>query len=192
MINKLVQFFKIKVLRINSDRWDYQYAKGMWDGLRDQEMERILVAKDMLERYVNGGNVLEIGCGEGIFFNQIPENIYSFYEGIDISKVAIDKIEPSFKSLFKVADMETYQPNKETYSVIVFNEVLYYSNNPINLLRRYSKFLDDKGILIIGMYLSAKSLEIWQQVHESFNILESKDIQQDAKSWVYTVIQSKM
>ena len=192
MINKLVQFFKIKVLRINSDRWDYQYAKGMWDGLRDQEMERILVAKDMLERYVNGGNVLEIGCGEGIFFNQIPENIYSFYEGIDISKVAIDKIEPSFKSLFKVADMETYQPNKETYSVIVFNEVLYYSNNRINLLRRYSKFLDDKGIMIIGMYLSAKSLDIWQQVKESFNILEAKDIQQDAKSWVYTVIQSKM
>ena len=106
MINKLVQFFKIKVLRINSDRWDYQYAKGMWDGLRDQEMERLLVAKDMVERYVNGGNILEIGCGEGIFFNQIPENIYSFYEGIDISKVAIDKIEPSFKSLFKVADME--------------------------------------------------------------------------------------
>jgi hypothetical protein len=32
MINKLVQFFKIKVLRLNSDRWDYQYAKGMWDG----------------------------------------------------------------------------------------------------------------------------------------------------------------
>jgi 2-polyprenyl-6-hydroxyphenyl methylase/3-demethylubiquinone-9 3-methyltransferase len=192
MINKLVQFFKIKVFRINSDRWDYQYAKGMWDGLRDQEMERILVAKDMLERYVNGGNVLEIGCGEGIFFNQIPENIYSFYEGIDISKVAIDKIEPSFKSLFKVADMETYQPNKETYSVIVFNEVLYYSNNPINLLRRYLKFLDDKGIMIIGMYLSPKSLEIWQQVKESFNILESKDVQQDGKAWVYTIIKAKM
>jgi 2-polyprenyl-6-hydroxyphenyl methylase/3-demethylubiquinone-9 3-methyltransferase len=192
MINKLVQFFKIKVLRINSDRWDYQYAKGMWDGLRDQEMERLIVAKDMVERYVNGGNVLEIGCGEGIFFNQIPENIYSFYEGIDISKVAIDKIEPSFKSLFKVADMETYQPNKETYSVIVFNEVLYYANNPIHLLRHYSKFLDDKGIMIIGMYLSAKSLDIWKQVNESFNILEAKDIQQDGKAWVYNVIQSKI
>jgi len=192
MINKLVQFFKIKVLRINSDRWDYQYAKGMWDGLRDQEMERLLVAKDMVERYVNGGNILEIGCGEGIFYNQIPENIYSFYEGIDISKVAIDKIEPSFKSLFKVADMETYPPNKETYSVIVFNEVLYYSNNPINLLRRYLKFLDDKGIMIIGMYLSPKSLEIWQQVKESFNILESKDVQQDGKAWVYTIIKAKM
>lgn len=192
MINKIVQFFKIKVFRINSDRWDYQYEKGMWDGLRDQEMERILVAKDMLERYVNGGNVLEIGCGEGIFFNQIPENIYSFYEGIDISKVAIDKIEPSFKSLFKVADMEIYQPNKETYSVIVFNEVLYYSKNPIQLLKHYSKYLDDKGIMIIGMYLSAKSLDIWQQVNESFKILEAKDVQQDVKNWMYTVIQSKM
>jgi hypothetical protein len=32
MINKLVQFFKIKVLRLNSDGWDYQYVKGMWDG----------------------------------------------------------------------------------------------------------------------------------------------------------------
>jgi 2-polyprenyl-6-hydroxyphenyl methylase/3-demethylubiquinone-9 3-methyltransferase len=189
MLPKIVQFFRLKVFRINKHRWNYQYEKGMWDGLRDKEMERINVAKDMVERFVRGGKILEIGCGEGIFFQNIPEEQYSFFEGIDISSIAIEKVEQTAKSLFIVADMENYIPSQSTFAVIVFNEVIYYAKNPVLLLNRYTHYLDQKGILLIGMYQSAKSDTIWEQIEKHYNILESKEIHQDGKTWMYKVIQ---
>ena len=188
MISKIVQFFRLKVFRISRYRWDYQYAKGMWDGLRDKEMDRIIVAEEMLTRFSKIGNVLEIGCGEGIFYNHINENIYSFYEGIDISSVAIEKTKPNSKSIFEAADMETYIPRKLKYSVIVFNEVLFYSKNPFQLVDRYMKYLDESGILLIGMYDTPKSVIIWKDILKQFTILEAKNIHQDGKSWTYKVL----
>lgn len=191
MIGKIVQFFRLKVFRISRYRWDYQYSKGMWDGLRDKEMDRIIVAEEMLNRYAKIGNILEIGCGEGIFYNHINENIYTFYEGIDISSVAIDKTKPNSKTIFEAADMETYIPSKLKYSVIVFNEVLFYSKNPVQLVDRYIKFLDESGILLIGMYDTPKSVIIWKDILKQYTILETKNIHQDGKSWTYKVLISK-
>jgi 2-polyprenyl-6-hydroxyphenyl methylase/3-demethylubiquinone-9 3-methyltransferase len=189
MLPKIVQFFRLKVFRINKHRWDYQYQKGIWDGLRDKEMERIYVAKEMLGKYVQGGNILEIGCGEGIFFQHIPEEQYRFFEGIDISAVAIDKVQSTAKSVFKVADMENFIPSQPKFTVIVFNEVLYYAKNPLLLLDRYASYLNQNGILLVGMYQSTKSDTIWEQIEKHYQIVESKEIHQDGKTWMYKVIQ---
>lgn len=189
MLPKIVQFFRLKVFRLNKYRWDYQYEKGLWDGLRDKEMERIFVAKEMLGRHVHGGNILEIGCGEGIFFQNIPEDQYRFFEGIDISTIAIEKVKPTAKSVFKVADMETYIPSQPRFNAIVFNEVVYYAKNAVLLLNRYVNFLEKDGILLVGMYQSSKSDTIWEQIVKYYKVVESKEIRQDGKTWTYKVVQ---
>ena len=92
MLKNIISFFRRKILRNNKDRWDFQYARGQWEGLKNEdELKRIFIAKELLMKFVLCGKILEIGCGEGIFFEKISAEDYNFYEGIDISEVAIQK-----------------------------------------------------------------------------------------------------
>lgn len=189
MISKLISFIRRKIFRIDKYRWDFQYTKGRWDSLRTEEMERIYVARDLLKKYNLGrGKILEIGCGEGTFFQNIPDREYSFYEGIDLSGVALSKTNKTAKSVFVAADMEIYIPLNKPFTVIVLNEVLNYSKNPLNLLKRYTQFLEKDGVFLIGIYETQKSKYIWQMISKDYSELESIKVQQDSKEWIYKIL----
>jgi SAM-dependent methyltransferase len=188
MISEIISVIRRKILRINKYRWDFQYSNGQWDYLRTREMQRIYKARDLLDKYALNGNILEIGCGEGVLFQNISEVSFSYFEGIDISKVAIDKTIKSEKSVFFVADMENYVPQNIPFTVILLNEVLYYSKNPLKLLNRYVKFMEKEGVFIIGMYDTPKSENIWKSIGNNFSELESIIVQQDSKVWIYKVL----
>lgn len=112
-MNPIISFIKRKILRIEKSRWDYQYAKGNWEGLKSkEELERIYIARDLILKYNLKGNILEIGCGEGIFFNLIPTDAFSFFEGIDISEVAISKAPAAAQVKFTTAYGNLYAPAK--------------------------------------------------------------------------------
>ena len=188
MTSKLISFIRRKVFRIDKNRWDYQYSKGQWDGLRTKEMQRLNVARDLLDKYTLGGNILEIGCGEGVFFQNTLGVDYAFYEGIDLSEVAIKRIQKTEKSLFLSADMEKYVPTKKSFSMIVLNEVLYYSKNPLALLKRYTQYLAEDGVFLIGMYDTKKSTAIWLSANKVYSELDSVKVQQDSKNWNYKIL----
>lgn len=188
MTGKLISFVRRKVFRIDKYRWDYQYATGQWNGLKSKEMQRLNVARDFLINYTLGGNILEIGCGEGVFFQNASGVDYSFYEAIDLSEVAIGSINKTGKSLFVAADMEKYVPVNDPFAVIVFNEVLYYSKNPLDLLRKYNQYLAKDGVLLVGMYDTKKSTDIWLGISKIFCELDSVKIQQDSKAWNYKIL----
>jgi 2-polyprenyl-3-methyl-5-hydroxy-6-metoxy-1,4-benzoquinol methylase len=192
MINKLISFIRRKIFRIDKDRWDFQYARGQWEGLKtDEEMQRIFIARDLLKKYVPTDKILEIGCGEGIFFQNIPTNQYSFYEGVDISEVAILKTPKIEKSIFSAADMETYLPKNAPYDVIVLNEVLYYSKNPTKLLLKYAPFLKKSGFMLIGMFVLPKSEKIWEDLKLHFSEKEVSIVKQGTKVWIYKCLALK-
>ncbi len=190
MVNQIVSFIRRKIFRMDKYRWDFQYINGRWDDLRTKEMERLFVARDLLKKYNSGGNIFEIGCGEGILFQHIAEVDFSFFEGIDISEIAITKTPKSTKSVFKAEDMETYIPINKPFTVIVLNEVLYYSKNPLKLLKRYIQFLEKDGVFLIGMYDTPKSKTIWQTISHDFIELESIEVKQDSKIWYYKVLRA--
>ena len=191
MFETFISFIRRKILRIDKDRWDFQYARGQWDGLKtDEEMQRIYIARDLLKKYAEVGKILEIGCGEGTFFQNISSEQYTFYEGIDISEVAVQKIQKTEKSIFAAADMETYLPINAPFSVIVLNEVLYYSKNPVKLLLKYAQFLEKNGFLLVGMYVMPKSEKIYQDLKEHFLEEETTTIQQGSKTWNYKILKT--
>jgi 2-polyprenyl-3-methyl-5-hydroxy-6-metoxy-1,4-benzoquinol methylase len=191
MIDKIISFIRRKIFRIDKDRWDFQYARGQWEGLKtDEEMQRIFIARDLLKKHSKRGKMLEIGCGEGIFFEHISSEQYSFYEGIDISEVAIQKTPKTEKSMFSAADMETYLPKNAPFNVIVLNEVLYYSKNPVKLLLKYASFLEKGGVLLVGMYVLPKSEKIWKDLKEHFSEEETATIQQGMKVWNYKILKT--
>ncbi|MDZ4758491.1 MAG: class I SAM-dependent methyltransferase [Bacteroidota bacterium] len=188
-MQKIRSFIKRKIFRIDKDRWDYQYAKGNWEGLKSEdELQRIYIARDLIIKYGWKGNILEIGCGEGIFFNIIPTDQYTYYEGIDISEIAINKTPEIANTKFAAADMENYQPTINSFNYIIMNEVLYYSKNPMQLLKKYHPYLSPNGVFLIGMYISEKSEGIWKSIDENYSVIESVSIKQGDKTWLYKVL----
>ena len=190
MIHKLISFIRRKIFRLDKYRLDYQYTNGRWEFLRTKEMQRLYVTRDLLKIHAPGGKILEIGCGEGTLIQNIPDDMYSCYEGIDISEVAISKAVKSEKAIFKTAKMETYVPINKQFDVIVLNEVLYYSKNPNRLLKRYIQFLNENGVFLIGMYDTPKSTNVWQNIRADFSEIESIKVQQDSKIWYYKVLKA--
>lgn len=191
MVSTIISFIRRKVFRIGRYRWDHQYAAGRWDRLRTEETQRLHIAKEFLDRYAAGGNILEIGCGEGIFFRSTLGVDYRFYEGIDLSELAINKIQKTGNSSFRSADMEKYLPAHYPFSVIVLNEVLYYSKNPIALLKRYTRYLAKDGIFLIGMNDIEKCEPLWISLSKAFTEIDSVKIQESSMAWYYKTFKVK-
>ncbi|SHO43118.1 alpha/beta fold hydrolase [Anaerocolumna xylanovorans] len=139
-------------LEIENMEWDKQYVDGMWDYLcQPDEGARYSIICGFLRRYVSGGKILDLGCGAGGLWDYLIDTEREQYTGIDFSDEAINlACKKSFKS-FLVADIRDYIPGKK-YDAIIFNEVLYYLPQALNTVKRYSKYLELGGILVVSMF----------------------------------------
>ena len=55
---------------------------------------------------------------------------------------------------FKAADCETFKPHRK-FDVIVFNEMLYYTDH-VETMKHYTQFLNPNGLFIISVWFSKK------------------------------------
>ena len=158
-------------------RWEKEYAAGRWDYLYEPaEAERYKVVLDFVYRYLRGNReILEIGCGEGILQSRMSPGMYSRFLGIDLSHVAIRKAtrlkDPN--TGYRTGDMETYIPPGK-YAMIIFNEVLYYSTDPLRAVRRYLPYLEADGHFLFSLNETPWSLEIIQNLEKEFPLVEEK------------------
>jgi 2-polyprenyl-3-methyl-5-hydroxy-6-metoxy-1,4-benzoquinol methylase len=107
-----------------------------------------------------GGVVLDAGCGQGVLLRRLPDSAYSKYVGIDMSESAIAaarELKNGPRS-FLVSDCESYTPT-DRFDVIVFNEVLYCFRDPLAVVRRYSRSLNDGGVLLVSMCTAAQGAD---------------------------------
>lgn len=73
--------------------------------------------------------------------------------GLDLSEEAISLAKIKRPGLsFSVADCDTYTPNIK-FDVIVFNEMLYYTDHN-KIMKRYTKFLSSEGIYVISIWFN--------------------------------------
>jgi 2-polyprenyl-3-methyl-5-hydroxy-6-metoxy-1,4-benzoquinol methylase len=138
--------------------WDTQYAAGRWDFLRDaRERERYCTLARCIHEAAPHGAVLDVGCGEGLLLPHLRAfGNTARYTGVDISQVAIDKGRQTFgNDRFICADAERYTPTQSS-DVIVFNESLYYFEQPVEGVTRYASFLSPAGIIAVSTYLGSR------------------------------------
>ncbi len=138
-----------------SDGWDEEYRGGRWAFLRGLEesgrygiIGMWLALNDAMER------VLDIGCGEGLLYERLKPMGIRSYVGVDLAPAALEiaDVDPQIASL-RAGDMHTFTPAKsETFSAIVFNEVLHFAEDPAAVVSRYVPFLDKDGVIAISMY----------------------------------------
>ncbi|TAE29605.1 MAG: class I SAM-dependent methyltransferase [Cytophagales bacterium] len=175
-MNNLISFFKRKILRINRDRWNHQYGKGLWDGLKAMdELARFSVIVGYVKFLKPGQpDILEIGCGEGLLQQRLQTQNYGRYVGTDISDLAIQKAAQDAgdeKCAYLVADMDTYKPDGQ-FDMIIFNEVIYYSKHPLKTLQRYSTYLKPEGLLIVTINDHKHSAELWNGIKDGFQLVD--------------------
>jgi len=154
------------------------------------ELARYSIIVGYLQYLKCGGSVLDVGCGEGVLQEKLGPRTYCRYVGIDISSEAIGQAshKEDEKTSFVCADVNNYVPT-ESFDAIVLNEILYYLDDPLKVLKRYEGYLKEDGIFIISMFVSRKTTLCWQKLETAYHFVdETKSTnKRTARSWICRV-----
>ncbi|MGR7024931.1 class I SAM-dependent methyltransferase [Geodermatophilus sp. URMC 62] len=148
---------------------DAQYEAADWDYLRSiTEAPRFGVVAAYCHRLAGSSTLLEVGCGEGILLEHLDRSRFDHYTGVDISSVAIDRARAleDHRVTFVCASAEDYVPER-THQLIVFNEVVEYFDDPLDVVRRYEPFLAPDGRVVVSAFAgvdTARTRRIWKQL----------------------------
>ncbi|PTW57610.1 2-polyprenyl-6-hydroxyphenyl methylase/3-demethylubiquinone-9 3-methyltransferase [Breoghania corrubedonensis] len=138
----------------NAAEWDEEYRAGRWDFLHDvKESPRYGILAGWLASTRTTRALLDIGCGEGLLWRHLAQSP-ARYVGVDLSPASFEKasLDPA-TCRFVASDLHDFEPDDgERFSAIVFNEVLYFSQEPEAQLARYAAMLEEGGVIAISMY----------------------------------------
>lgn len=171
--------------------WEEQYRRGGWEFMRGlDELARYSVIAGYLHHLKPGGSVLDVGSGEGLLADHLRPFGYSRYLGVDLSEAAIRQAagRADERTAFAAVDAEAYVPPPERWDAIVFNECVYYFNDPMATVRRYEAFLAAGGILVVSTFRSRRADVIVKRLLAAYPLLEETAITNRTGTWVVRVL----
>jgi 2-polyprenyl-3-methyl-5-hydroxy-6-metoxy-1,4-benzoquinol methylase len=173
---------------------DRQYSKGSWEYLRGVgELPRFSLVVGYCHHFKPNGRIAEVGAGDGILHERLDRTKYRHYLGLDISKVAIERLRDRADAAneFIVADAANFATT-EQYEVVVFNEVLEYFEAPDDVVRRWAGFLAPGGIIVVSMFSgldTARSVKIWRALKPDFQSLAEAEVKNErGRRWKVKVL----
>jgi len=173
------------------DTWDSQYREGRWAYLHGiRQMTRYSVIAAYVQALKRGGYLLDVGCGEGILLERFGAADYAKFVGIDVSSTAIGRAQKEYhaRSVFVQADARYFVP-EDTFDVIIFNEVLYYFDNPLAVAQRYRAWLKRDGLFITSLFAgSDRARAINRLLKKTYPCIDEVEISGDARSWIINVM----
>ena len=104
----------------------------------------------LIDKYLpKGGQILEIGCGQGEFLHRLPEKFEKF--GIEVNDKACQYIRKNYKeiTLFEGKIEEIYFPHGLKFDMVVMWHVLEHIENPVIFFKTLKKILKKDPTLII-------------------------------------------
>lgn len=142
---------------VKKKMWDSEFTSSKWNFIDNTVGDCVY---PYLEKYANGGDILDLGCGPGNTANELTEGAYRRYVGVDISEAALAKAVKrtrdngrDHKNSFAQSDFLSYSP-AHNFDVILFRESLYHvpfgQVKPI--LDKYSKYLKNDGVFVVRLF----------------------------------------
>jgi SAM-dependent methyltransferase len=137
--------------------WDKEFSGTKWDFINNTAGDCVY---PYLEKYANHGSILDLGCGPGNTANELAEDIYDTYIGVDISEAALAKAEKrsnengrANKNSFINSDFLGYYPAQK-FDIILFRESMYHVpyRQVLPVLENFSKNLKSAGVFIVRLY----------------------------------------
>jgi 2-polyprenyl-6-hydroxyphenyl methylase/3-demethylubiquinone-9 3-methyltransferase len=151
-----------------AQRWDQEYQDGRWNFLHKlREAPRYGAVAAYLMQAPRPFRLLDIGCGDGVLMQYVHPSLLSGYVGVDLAQAALDRFEglpPG--GVTRCADLATYEPEGK-FDAILFNEVLFFTADPVAEMARYRKALTPNGVMIVSLYAkeTGGARRILDQVH---------------------------
>lgn len=169
--------------------WEARYASGLLKKYRGlDEVARYGVIVGYCSYFKQPPAILDIGCGEGILQERLHHS-YERYVGIDYSDEAIRRAsgKQDEKTVFIAADASSHSLD-EGFDIIVFNECLYYLEDPLAIVRKYESTLQADGIFVVSMYEHLKSHKIWEILDAHYAEVDDVRVVQEKKTtWTIKV-----
>jgi 2-polyprenyl-3-methyl-5-hydroxy-6-metoxy-1,4-benzoquinol methylase len=176
---------------MGKEAWEEQYRQGTWELMRRlDEVARYSVIAGYLHHLKPGGSVLDVGSGEGLLADHLRPLGYSRYLGVDLSETAIRQAagRQDATTAFAAADAESYAPPGR-WDAVVFNECIYYFDDPVGSVRRYEAALEPGGIFIVSTFRSRRADVIVKRLLEGCRLLEETAITNRKGTWVVRVLE---
>jgi SAM-dependent methyltransferase len=175
---------------LRQETWESQYRVGVWDYLADaSEQPRYQVITDYLVAHGSGGSVLDVGCGEGLLRRHLAPFGYSRYVGVDLSETAVERLRaesaPGAEAV--LADAAAYEPDG-LFDAIVFNECLYYFDDPLAVVRRYLAHLAPDGVVVASMFRSRRTQAIGRLLAERLSVVSETRVANRRGEWAIAVL----
>ncbi len=169
--------------------WESEYKSGRWDYLNQlEQLARYSVIAGYFQFFKRGGSILDVGCGEGILQERLGPSTYSRYMGIDLSSEAINRASrrEDEKTSFICKDAGNFIPF-EQFDAVVFNEVLYYFDDPLRVLEAYKWCLKEDGIFIVSSSSDERSTAIRRRLKATYHAVDEVTATNGPKSWTCTL-----
>jgi 2-polyprenyl-3-methyl-5-hydroxy-6-metoxy-1,4-benzoquinol methylase len=176
---------------VGKETWEEQYRQGSWEFMRRlDEVARYSVIAGYLHHLKPGGSVLDVGSGEGVLADHLRPLGYSRYLGVDLSETAIGQAagRQDATTAFAAAAAESYAPPGR-WDAVVFNECVYYFDDPVGTVRRYEAALEPGGIFIVSTFRSRRADVIVQRLLKGCRLLEETAITNRKGTWVVRVLE---
>jgi 2-polyprenyl-3-methyl-5-hydroxy-6-metoxy-1,4-benzoquinol methylase len=156
--------------------WNNEYSSGKWEVLKSaEELERFEAVLNMVRKYsTKPSSILDIGCGEGLLREKLSPEEFSFYYGVDISSVAINRARDLYnhKSGYEVQTMEDFKTDA-LFDFIIFNESIYYAENPVFQFARYARYLSTEGMIIISLFETSSNMKLLGLIDHLFTPVDT-------------------
>jgi len=161
--------------------WNSEYESGKWTYRRyGQNNEHREPIYGFLEKYGNGGSILDLGCGSGMTVLEM-KNTFREYVGVDVSDIAIQEariaiskeVSRAERVRFFTSDIVTFVPDIQ-FSIILFRESIYYvpRHQIKGMVDRFSSHLRSDGVFIVRLCHREKYKGIVSLLEANLRIIE--------------------
>ena len=168
------------------ETWEQEYRAGAWDYLSNlEELAHYMMIVGYATQAAAQPDILDVGCGSGHLLRRLPPSGFRSYLGVDFSPEAIARASQwqAEGAQFVQGDFETWVP-PQSVDVIVFNESLYYSRRPGELVARYARHLRANGKIIVSMFKASGNRFIWKNLDSALLRIDGVQIaRDDGRRW---------
>jgi SAM-dependent methyltransferase len=127
---------------------DY-YAE--WISAQREKRERMWGRRlKSIESMANKGNILDIGCGEGLFLELAKQNGWRVH-GTDVSAYATEFVSERLGQNVFCGEIWDAGFNAQDFDVITLWHVLEHTTSPMRTLQEVRKVLKPSGLLVIAV-----------------------------------------
>lgn len=193
-----VYFLPYRKLNQGKEIWEKQFDAGHWNYLGDiKQLARYSILVGFVDYFFSENcNILDLGCGNGVLLKRLKNIKFSSYTGVDLASKAIEEAARIVdeRSNFICESIEDFQPNKK-YDIIIFNESLYYLDDPIKTLFKFNNYLSSNGKIIISMWDSKeRNNKLWKLIEKKFNVIDEIHLQKTKtkSAWIIKIISTKL